>query len=126
MAAIALAIAAQGCAKKEKAPERQPPKVIVEQPTRGEVTASWEYTGTIRSVEEAGVRARVPGVLERVLFAPSTDVKEGDLLFVIEQAPYQARLESARGSVEQAEAALELAKATLSRTDDVVEAARTT
>lgn len=113
----ALAMAPAGCSKKVEAPKREPPKVIVEQPVRDSVTVAFEYTGTIRSVEKADVRARVAGVLDKVLFSPSTDVKKGDLLFVIEQAPYEARVESARGSVEQAEAKLQLAKATLTRTE---------
>ena len=44
------------------------------------------------------VRARVAGILEEVLFKEGTEVKQGQTLFIIQQAEYKAALETARAS----------------------------
>jgi membrane fusion protein (multidrug efflux system) len=51
------------------------------------------------------VRARVEGFLEKVLFREGSRVKAGQLIFIIDQRPYKAALQDARGQLAQAQAA---------------------
>jgi membrane fusion protein (multidrug efflux system) len=61
------------------------------------------------------IRARVEGFLEKILFKEGSQVNAGQLLFVIDQRPYKAALQDARGSLAQAQAALEKAQKDVDR-----------
>jgi membrane fusion protein (multidrug efflux system) len=61
----------------------------------------------------------VPGVLEQVLFQEGTEVKQGQELFVLQQAEYRAALETARAQLAKAQADL-----TRARDASVVERSR--
>jgi RND family efflux transporter MFP subunit len=69
-----------------------------------DITTFLDLTGQTRAVEAVEIRARVKGVLEGIHFSPSTEVKQGDLLFVIEPALYQARVDQAQADLQAAEA----------------------
>ena len=60
-----------------------------------------EYTGRIAAVEEVEVRARVSGYLIKRAFKEGAEVQKGDLLFLIDQRPFQTVLDAAKGQVEQ-------------------------
>lgn len=92
-----------------------PPKVTVAPPVQRDVTASMVYTGTTRAFESVDIRARVQGMLRKMDFVPSSMVKKGDLLFVIEPEPFQAKVDEALADLAVARAQLKLAEATLKR-----------
>ena len=103
LAGLTLALA--GC--QEDAPpqvEYRPPIVTVSRPIEREVTEYAEFTGRIEAVETVEVRPRVGGYLERIFFTDGQDVKEGDLLFLIDPRTYQAELDRARAQLAQAQA----------------------
>jgi RND family efflux transporter MFP subunit len=104
-------------------PEVTPPvrTVTVAHPIKKDVVVYSEFTGTVRATETVDLRARVKGYLEKIDFKPSTFVKEGALLFVIEQAPYQAQLAEAEAAYDSAKAQLLLAQANLDRATKLVE-----
>ena len=118
-AALAILAAACGGGGSEEPPA---PIVTVTAPVRRDVTGFADFNGTTRAIEAAEVRARVPGVLESIEFTPSTAVNEGDLLFVIERAQYQAERNETEAALRSAHARLALAKSDLER---VTRAART-
>jgi RND family efflux transporter MFP subunit len=60
-------------------------------------------------------RPSVEGYLEKILFTPSSYVKKGDLLFVIDPRPYEAKLKEAQAGLLVRKAELELARTTLTR-----------
>ena len=60
--------------------------------------------------DKVDLRARVEGFLEKRLFNEGQDVNEGDLLFVIEQAPYKASIDEIQADIRKAQAALTLAE----------------
>jgi membrane fusion protein (multidrug efflux system) len=76
--------------------------VISVQPT--EVTPGVGFNGRVVAVDEVQLRARVTGFLEQRLFEEGADVDAGDLLFVIEKAPYQAVVEQRQAELASAEA----------------------
>jgi RND family efflux transporter MFP subunit len=92
-----------------------PPKVTVAPPVVRDVTASLVYTGTTRAFESVDIRARVQGMLRKMDFVPSSMVKKGDLLFVIEPEPFQAKVDEALADLAVARAQLKLSEATLKR-----------
>jgi RND family efflux transporter MFP subunit len=117
---IALA-AVSGCGLPERAEvdQRRPPRVTVERPVRADVEEFVELAGRTAAVQTVEVRARVEGVLTSVTkstegesrdFVEGSRVKEGDLLFVLEQAPVVARLKGAQAAKSRAEAQAELAR----------------
>jgi RND family efflux transporter MFP subunit len=81
-----------------------PPVVTVSYPLEREVTDYNDFTGRTAAVESVKLRARVWGHLEKIHFAEGAEVKKGELLFVIDQRPYQAALARAEAEVAQSEA----------------------
>jgi RND family efflux transporter MFP subunit len=116
-----LAIAATlGCSRANEYVAPPPAAVTVAQPVEREIVHQLEFTGTTRSIEAVDVRARVTGYLQKIAFQDGAEVKAGDLLFVIEPAPFEAALDSAKAALQKAEASLELAQADLARTEPLV------
>jgi RND family efflux transporter MFP subunit len=62
------------------------------------------------------LRARVDGYLKEIHFQDGELVEKGDLLFVIDQAPYEAALASANAALAKAKAQLRLSEQQLART----------
>ena len=76
-----------------------------------------EYIASIEPVQEVMVRSEVAGYIDKVHFREGAYVNEGDLLFIIDQKQYQARVE-----VQQAE--LASAKAELDRSEKYLKRVR--
>lgn len=76
---------------------------------------SEQYVGRIRAERTVNLVARVSGFLEQRLFQEGSDVTKGQLLYVIEQSPYQAAVSARAAAVAQAEAELANAALTLKR-----------
>jgi membrane fusion protein (multidrug efflux system) len=68
------------------------------------VTLTQDLPGRISAFRMAEVRARVNGIVLKRLFTEGSDVTEGQVLYEIDPAPYQAALDSALGSLARAEA----------------------
>ena len=94
-----------------------PPTVTVSQPVRQDVTDYLEFTGTTKAVELVEIRARVQGYLQSVHFEPATDVKKGDLLFVIDPRPFKAKAYKAQADLRRKQATLVLANENYLRTE---------
>ena len=95
-----------GCGQPNEYHEPLPPEVVVAQPLRQPVTSYIEYTGTAQASEKVELRARVRGFLKERLFQDGDLVKGGQLLFVIDEEPFQVQLDQARAMREEAEAGL--------------------
>jgi RND family efflux transporter MFP subunit len=80
------------------------PVVTVATITLQDVNPPAEYVGHVEAIQYVDLRARVEGFLEQVNFKEGDHVNAGDLLYVIEQAPYKARVEAAMAKVAEAEA----------------------
>jgi RND family efflux transporter MFP subunit len=99
------------CGSGDKAGDQKggppPPTVVVAPVTPKTVPIYGEYVARTEARQTVEIRARVEGFLEKVLFKEGSQVKAGQLLFVIDQRPYKAALQDARGSLAQARAAQE-------------------
>jgi len=94
-------------AEAQEAAAPPPPPVTVAKPIVRDVVDNDEFIGRFEAVDQVSVRARVGGYLQEVHFTDGAIVKQGDLLFVIDQRPFLT-------AVNEANAALEVAKSTLS------------
>ncbi|HMM74410.1 MAG TPA: efflux RND transporter periplasmic adaptor subunit [Gammaproteobacteria bacterium] len=92
-----------------------PPPVTVAAAIVREVLEVDEFAGRIEATQQVEVRARVNGYLQSIHFKPGTEVKAGDLLFVIDPKPLQARLAEAEAAAANTQAQLDLAKIELER-----------
>ncbi len=92
-----------------------PPPVTVNQPLLKEVVEWDQFQGRIEAVDSVEVRARVTGYLQSVNFKDGDEVKQGDLLFVIDPRPYQAELDRAEADLLQSRTRFELASNDLAR-----------
>lgn len=100
-----------GC--REQAAEAQPPPpptVTVVAARAMDVPIEVETTGTTRARQEVTIRARVTGFLEERSFEEGSYVEAGQLLFVIDEEPFQARVDMAKGQRDEAAAALKAAR----------------
>jgi membrane fusion protein (multidrug efflux system) len=114
-AGLALLILATGCERggaKEaaKAAPPPPPAVIVAEVPQRTVQVFGEFVARTEAVPTVEIRARIPGVLEEARFREGSGVKQGQVLFVIQQDEYKAALQSARAQLAKAEADLTRAK----------------
>ncbi len=87
-----------------------PPTVTVSQPVQRDVTDYLEFTGNTQAVQLVEIRARVQGFLKRVHFEAATDVKKGDLLYVIDPRPFQTQVKKAASNLIRKRAELALAQ----------------
>jgi membrane fusion protein (multidrug efflux system) len=97
------------------------PAVTVVKVTAAEIKPSTTFTGRIEARNKVDLRARVDGFLEKRLFTEGADVKEGELLFVIEKGLYQAAVDQAKAALDTAEATLKLADLDVDRQTQLVQ-----
>jgi membrane fusion protein (multidrug efflux system) len=86
------------------------PEVSIVTVTPKTVPVSFEYVGQTAGSREVEVRARVTGILQKRNFDEGAPVKQGQSLFTIDPAPYQAAAARAEADVGAAQARLEQAK----------------
>lgn len=117
--AVLAVVLLAGCEEQNRFVPPPPPDVTVATPVEREIRDSVEFTGTTRATARVDLRARVNGYLQRIAFEDGQMVQKGDLLFVIDQAPFKAELEAAQARLQQAQASLQLAEANLARTEEL-------
>jgi len=111
VAAVATAGLAGGCTRNAAAETHAPqlPQVTVAPAIARQVTEFDELTGRFEAVERVEVRPRVSGYISSVDFSDGSEVKKGDVLFVIDPRPYVAERDKARAQLAQARSQLTLA-----------------
>ena len=92
-----------------------PPLVTVETVSLQNINPPLEYVGHVEAIQTVDIQPRVSGYLERVNFKEGDYVHESDLLYIIEQAPYQAKVKAAEAQVAAAKATLYKAAKRLKR-----------
>jgi membrane fusion protein (multidrug efflux system) len=97
-----------------------PPAVTVTAVATKEVSRGFDFVGRVVATDKVELRARVTGFLEKRLFEEGQDVKVGDLLFVIEQEPFQAQIEQAKADLASAQATAQNTGLQLARAETLV------
>jgi len=80
-----------------------PPAVGVVRAERQQITQTDEFIGRIQSIGRVALVARVTAFLEKRLFVEGAEVKQGDLLYQLEQPPFQAQVDNNKANVAQLE-----------------------
>lgn len=117
-----LALSACGEKKRQGIPEGHMPTVGVMTVQAQDLTVNTELSGRLEAFRAAEVRAQVSGIIKRRLFEEGSYVREGQPLYQLESASYDASLAGARAQLSAAQAALAKANADLSRYRPLVEA----
>ncbi len=123
IALFALIAAVSGC-RGEAATESMPPPPEVSAATVlvKDVRPWDEFTGHVEAVETVELRPRVSGYIDRVNYEEGGEVKEGDVLFVIDQRTYRAELERAEAEFARAKTQADLARSEVARARKLAEA----
>ncbi|MEM7497250.1 MAG: efflux RND transporter periplasmic adaptor subunit [Pseudomonadota bacterium] len=97
------------------------PPVEIATPLADTVTDYDVFTGRFEAAREVDLRARVSGYLDSVTFEDGTLVKQGDVLFTIDQRPFEAAVRRAEAALASARASAELAQIELDRATQLAE-----
>jgi membrane fusion protein (multidrug efflux system) len=119
LVAALIVVASTACGEPKRAPPPPPATVLVTPVVRQDVPIFIEAVGTLDRYVNADIRARVKGYLRSQDYKDGSTVKEGQLLFTIEQAEYTTAVSAARAAVARAAAARTNAHAALERNQDL-------
>jgi len=97
-----------------------PPAVGVVRAERQQITQTDEFIGRIQSIGRVALVARVTAFLEKRLFVEGSEVKQGDLLYQLEQPPFQAQVDNNKANVAQLEAQHTFAEQQLARSQYLI------
>lgn len=126
LSATVLALALAGCGKDkggEHAGGGMPPAAVkVMQVAPREVPVQFDYVGQVAGSREIEVRARVTGIVEKRLYEEGQRIREGQVMFRIDPAPYRARVAAAEAQLDQAKAQLAQAEREYARVKPLAEA----
>lgn len=120
-AALAFAVAMSPVSELGAQQQGALPSVTVIETSEQEITPVSKYPGRAEAIETVELRARVEGFLEQRNFREGADVAKGDLLFVIEQEPYEIVVEQREAELAAAEATAKNARADFERKSALAE-----
>ncbi|MCA9779774.1 MAG: efflux RND transporter periplasmic adaptor subunit, partial [Candidatus Eremiobacteraeota bacterium] len=87
-----------------------PPAVDVASVKQETVSVFRDYVAEFKPVQTVEIRTRVGGTLDSVHFAEGSMVQQGQVLFQIDPAPYEADIKAAQATLAQAEAGVSQAQ----------------
>ena len=100
-----------------------PPAPVTLAPVESKELVEWEeFTGRVEAQEMVDLRPRVAGYITQVHFQAGSLVKKGDILFTIDQRPFETKLRAAKAEVQRAEANMEAAKREFDRVSSLLAA----
>lgn len=101
--AAALAAVLAGCGDRSDAPVALPPTAVTVVTVGVKpIALDVDLPGRIEPIRTAEVRARVDGIVEKLLYTEGSDVSAGDPLFQIDPSDYQAQLAQAQAMLQRA------------------------
>src|SRR5471032_2348124 len=84
------------------------------------ITETQEFSGRLEAIEQVQIRPRVGGFITAINFKPGSEVKKGDVLFVIDPRPFQAEANRAEAAAASARAKADLAKLEVVRSEKLL------
>ena len=97
-----------------------PPAVSVAKATLKPITQSSEFLGRIQAISRVAIQPRVTAFLTKRAFTEGAEVKKDDLLYLLEQDPFQADLQAKQASIDQFQAQLKNADLKLNRAQQLL------
>lgn len=108
---IVLSIFIAGCNSESGTPVESPPPDVMVASVLSRSVRTWdEFNGRVRAIQTVELRPRVSGYINRIAYKEGSEVKPGDLLFVIDPRPYRDALHRAQAELERARSAASLAQ----------------
>lgn len=101
--AISLIVLSSGCDQATPA-ALEPTLVSVITLKQETAQITTDLPGRISAVKDAQIRARVTGIVEKIVFKQGANVSAGELLFQIDSALYQAAYDQAAANLQKAQA----------------------
>lgn len=96
---LSVLILPMACKEKKVPPPPPVARVSVQEIIKTNIPIIKTYIGITQSIATAGIRARVQGFLTKMNFVEGKPVKKGQLLYVIDPKPFQAKLDLAQGQL---------------------------
>jgi RND family efflux transporter MFP subunit len=117
---VLIALLTWSCGKNEEKATPAMPVTVAE--VKSETVPIYlDYVGTTQSIQTVDIHARVEGFLIKRAFEDGADVKEGQLLFVIDPRPFEADLQAAQAQLARDRASLAYAQEQVRRYKPIVE-----
>jgi multidrug efflux system membrane fusion protein len=120
LAAFTLSGCGEANSKAAEAPAAGGPPVSAAAVVEKTITETQEFSGRLEAIDQVQIRPRVSGFITAINFKPGSQVKKGDVLFVIDQRPFQAEASRAEAAANSARAKADLAKVELTRAEKLL------
>lgn len=118
LAACVLASAIMcGCEEQQTAKRTREYDAMILQPTSRKLSSI--YSASIRGKQDIDIRPKVSGYITDIYVKEGSVVSRGQTLFVIDQVPYQAALQTATANVDVAQAAVDAAELTANSKEEL-------
>lgn len=102
--AVTLCVSTTACGKNKETTQVSKVSVEVENPQMGELTSDTTYIGTVEPQQQVYVMPKLSGTVTQVNYKVGDTVKEGDVLFKIDDEAYQVQMDSAQAAYNTAQA----------------------
>lgn len=102
---------------------QMPPAPVTLAAVEQKELVEWEeFTGRVEAVEAVELKPRVSGYITQVHFLAGALVKKGEVLFTIDQRPFETKLRAAKAEVQRAEANAQAMKREFDRVSSLLAA----
>ncbi len=121
--ALTLALALAACDEPQQAGGQAaapPPAVTVQPVERREILETVEFLGKVDAIDRVELRARVQGELMERRFTEGAAVQQGQIVFIIDPAPFQASVDLAQANLSSAQAVQVETAAALARAETLI------
>ena len=105
---LTMSVSMVGCGSSKKT-ETEKVNVEVQTPQSGEVTLDTDYIGSVSPEQQVYVVPLVSGTVTQVNYSVGDTVKEGDVLFKIDDEAAQLQMDNAKATYSQAQAGVNVA-----------------
>lgn len=120
LATLSLSGCDSATGKTAEAPAAGGPPVSAAVVVEKSITETQQFSGRLEAIEQVQIRSRVAGFITAINFKPGSQVKKGDVLFVIDPRPFQAEADRAEAAAGSARAKADLAKLELNRAEKLL------
>ncbi|MCH5169304.1 MAG: efflux RND transporter periplasmic adaptor subunit [Prevotellaceae bacterium] len=105
-----IAMTLSSCGGKQQQRTMPTPNFNIGKPEKKDITLTQKYSATIRGRQDIDVYPQVGGTLQKLCVTEGQRVTKGQTLFIIDQVPYQAALNTAEAAQKAANAQLATAQ----------------